>query len=96
MVVGVIGVLSGKCSDIRVCSVSVMFCVWSWLFGRFTSPMQILFCCWCIILFNFDMVEVFDVFEVNSLHDLDLALLTAYLCSLLRRLYSAQLWPPFV
>ena len=30
------------------------------------------------------------MFEVNSLHELAFACLTAYLCSLLRRLYSAQ------
>ena len=42
------------------------------------------------------MVDVMLVFEVNSLHELALACLTAYLCSLLMRLYSAQFWPPFV
>ena len=42
------------------------------------------------------MVEVLVVFEVNSLQELALACLTAYLCSLLRMLYSAQYVPPFL
>ena len=49
-----------------------------------------------MILLSFAMVDVLLVFDVNSLHELALACLTAYLCSLLMRLYSAQFWPPFV
>ena len=47
-----------------------------------------------MILLNFAMVDVLFVFEVNSIHELAFACLTAYLCSLFIRLYSAQFWPP--
>ena len=89
-------VLSGKCSNIRTCRVSLIFCVCSELFGHLSNPIQFLFCWWCIILLSFDMVDVLLVFVVNSLRELALACLTAYLFSLLMRLYSAQFRPPFV
>ena len=89
-------VLSGKCSTIRTCRVSLIFFVCSELFGHLSNPIQFLFCWRYMILLSFAMVDVLLVFEVNSLHELALAFLTAYLCSLLMRLYSAQFWPPFV
>ena len=67
-----------------------------WGIGTFDKSNAVLFCCWWMILLSFAMVEVLVVFEVNSLQELALACLTAHLCSLLRRLYSAQWVPPFL
>ena len=47
-------------------------------------------------MFSFAMVEVFVVFEVNSLQELALAFLTAYLCSHLLMFYWAHCGPPLV